>query len=93
MAANLEATISQPLPAEGLQHLATGARARVVGFSGGSRAYLRRLLAMGLIPGAELTVVRRAPLGDPILVEILGFQLSLRAQEAAVVQVQESPGG
>jgi ferrous iron transport protein A len=49
---------------------------------------MRRLLAMGLIPGAEFRVVRRAPLGDPVEIEVLGFLLSLRAGEAAGLEIE-----
>jgi len=46
---------------------------------------------MGLVPGAEFTVVRRAPLGDPVEIEVLGFLLSLRADEAAGLRVRDAP--
>ncbi len=73
---------------QALGELAPGARARVAGYASPSRPYLRRLLAMGLIPGAEFTVLRRAPLGDPIEIELLGFRLSLRANEAAALVIE-----
>lgn len=44
-------------------------------------AYRRKLLAMGVMPGARLQVKRIAPLGDPIQFEINGFSLSLRRRE------------
>jgi ferrous iron transport protein A len=47
----------------------------------------RRLLEMGLLPGTELRVVRRAPLGDPIEVRLRGYSLSLRKSEASGVTV------
>lgn len=47
----------------------------------------QRLLEMGLTPGAEIQVVRFAPLGDPIDIKIRGYHLSLRRQEAEVIQV------
>ncbi len=42
----------------------------------------KRLVEMGFCQGVEGIVVRRAPLGDPIQVEILGYQVSLRVSEA-----------
>jgi len=75
-----------------LAELPSGTRARVAGYNSPSRAYLRRLLAMGMIPGAEFTVVRRAPLGDPVEIMLLGFRLSLRADEAASVLIEEVRG-
>lgn len=47
-----------------------------------------RLMEMGLIPGTELRFVRRAPMGGPIEVEMRGFHLSLRAQEASNIIVK-----
>ena len=49
----------------------------------------RRLLEMGLLPGTELEVVRRAPLGDPIEVRLRGYSLSLRKSEASGVAVAQ----
>lgn len=46
-----------------------------------------RLLAMGLLPGCEVTVVQLAPLGDPLEIEFRGMRLSLRKSDAAVLRV------
>lgn len=46
-----------------------------------------RLLEMGLTPGTEIEIVRFAPMGDPIDIKIRGYHLSLRHQEAEVIQV------
>jgi ferrous iron transport protein A len=48
----------------------------------------RRLLEMGLIAGTEFTLVRFAPLGDPLVLKILGYQLSLRKEEAVHIKVE-----
>lgn len=53
-----------------------------------AKPFRRKLLAMGVTPGCEVTVVRFAPLGDPIQVEMRGFQLCLRKSEAAVINVE-----
>jgi ferrous iron transport protein A len=53
----------------------------------GGDAVAVRLLEMGLTPGAEVRFVGRAPLGDPIEVEVRGYRLSLRRSEAARVAV------
>ena len=47
-----------------------------------------RLFALGLLPGTEVTVVRVAPLGDPVEVEFRGMRLSLRKADAAAVRVE-----
>jgi Fe2+ transport system protein FeoA len=48
---------------------------------------------MGLTPGAAVRVVRFAPLGDPIDIEIRGYHLSLRKHEASSVGISEGPSG
>ena len=52
-----------------------------------------RLREMGFMPGERLRLVRRAPLGDPIEVEIGGAHLALRHAEAALIHVRIIPGG
>lgn len=46
-----------------------------------------RLREMGLLPGTRIKLVRRAPLGDPIEIEVRGYHLSLRKGEAEQVRV------
>jgi len=53
----------------------------------GSRAFRRRLLEMGLVPGIDVRVVTVAPLGDPIQIEVRGGQWSIRRGEAAQIAV------
>ena len=48
----------------------------------------RRIMDMGVTPGVEIRVVKVAPLGDPVEVNVRGYELSLRKDEAAQVQVQ-----
>ena len=47
-----------------------------------------RLLEMGLTPGIEVVVIGTAPLGDPLEIELRGYRLSLRKNEAARVDVE-----
>lgn len=63
-------------------------KAKIVGFTPGNKAYRQKLLSMGLTPGTEFTVIRLAPLGDPIEIYVRGFSLSLRKNEANCVQVE-----
>lgn len=51
-------------------------------------AYANKLLMLGLTPGTLVRVVRAAPLGDPIQVNIRGYNLSLRRDEAHVVNLE-----
>lgn len=69
-----------------LSELTVGEEAEVLRITARG-ALRRRLLDMGLIPGARLFVEGVAPLGDPIAVRVKGFTLSLRQKEAAGVMV------
>jgi ferrous iron transport protein A len=71
-----------------LKDLAVGERGRVAGYSEGGRAYRKKLLAMGLTPGIELSVVRVAPMGDPVEVRVRGTSVSLRKGEAEALHVE-----
>ena len=51
-----------------------------------------RLYEMGLVPGTEVTVTRVAPLGDPLELEVRGYTLSIRRQEARGVRVGKAEG-
>jgi ferrous iron transport protein A len=73
-----------------LRDLAAGDTGRVVGFAEGSKAYRRKLLAMGLTPGIEFSITRYAPMGDPVEIRVRGFSLSLRKAEAQALQVERT---
>ena len=47
----------------------------------------RRLLDLGLLPGTPIRALRQAPLGDPGIFELRGYQLCLRRSETARVEV------
>ena len=57
----------------------------VVKTVGGEGALRRRLFDMGVTPGAEITLRKKAPLGDPIEVKLRGYELTLRKTEAELV--------
>lgn len=67
-----------------LDSLKAGESGRISSISGVGEIR-RRLMEMGLLPGSTIKVVRYAPLGDPIDVEIRGYHLSLRRSEASQV--------
>jgi ferrous iron transport protein A len=69
-----------------LNELAIGGKARVTSVVGADEVSTR-LMEMGLTPGATLTVLGAAPLGDPIELELRGYRLSIRKSEAARVEV------
>lgn len=54
---------------------------------GGPRAFRRRLMELGLVPGTAISVVNVAPLGDPLELSVRGCRLSIRRNEAALVEV------
>ena len=70
-----------------LADIPVGSRVRV-GMVGGDDAISLRLMEMGLTPGVELALIGTAPLGDPLEVELRGYRLSLRRNEAARVAVE-----
>ena len=67
---------------------AAGDRGRIVGLERGDRSYRERLLSMGLTPGTEFSVVRLAPLGDPVELNVRGYAVSLRKTEAQLLRVE-----
>ena len=69
-----------------LRELKPGESARVETV-GGQGALRQHFLDMGVIPGAELTVVRLAPLGDPMELRIHGYELTLRLADAEQIGV------
>lgn len=70
-----------------LAELSPGEQCRVVGIAeGGSTRH--RLLEMGLTRGAAVQMIRVAPLGDPIELQVRGYRLSVRKAEAATVMVE-----
>ena len=58
---------------------------------GGEGALRQHFLDMGVIPGAEVTVVKYAPMGDPVELQIQGYELTLRLDDAAKIGVQKLP--
>ena len=54
---------------------------------GGSGELRQHFLDMGMIPGAEVTVVKLAPMGDPMELQVHGYELTLRLAEAAQIEI------
>ena len=78
-----------PVP---LSELPTGSRARVVEIRGSGK-HQRRMMDMGLVPGAEVVVVREAPLVDPVEYRVKGTAIAMRRAEAHAVLVEEMDHG
>ncbi|MFT3783464.1 MAG: FeoA family protein [Nibricoccus sp.] len=72
-----------------LSELSAGTQGVVREFPRQGAAFLR-LREMGLMPGVSVTLVRVAPLGDPIEIKVRGYSLSLRKSEAEHILVETS---
>ena len=70
-----------------LNLLEPGSKAKVIQITGRGSAR-RRILDMGMVPGAEIEVIRKAPMGDPLEFLVKGYNLSLRKAEAELIVVQ-----
>lgn len=70
-----------------LSQLAVGDAARVVAVEGGGSMAVR-LLEMGLTPGTRVELIKRAPMGDPLEVQVRGYHVSLRRAEARLVRIE-----
>ena len=70
-----------------LKDLAVGQRATVVKVHG-QGAVKRRIMDMGITRGAEIAVRKVAPLGDPMELNVRGYELSVRKADAQMVEVE-----
>ena len=70
-----------------LKDVKAGQRARIVKLHG-EGAIRRRIMDMGLTRGIEVSVRKLAPLGDPIELTVRGYELSLRKEDAEMVEVE-----
>ena len=71
-----------------LNELQIGSTATILSV-GGEGALRQHFLDMGLIRGAEVTVVKYAPMGDPIELKIHGYELTIRLDDAEKIEVKE----
>lgn len=65
----------------------------VVRSVGGEKAFRLRLAELGLTPGTQVQLCRRAPLGDPIEIFLRGYALSIRLREARQIEVERGQKG
>jgi ferrous iron transport protein A len=74
-----------------LSDLELGQKAKIIGFDACNAACRQKLFACGLIPGAEVSIVRVAPLGDPLQIRLDGdVMLSIRRSEGYNVKVERA---
>ncbi len=70
-----------------LRDVKPGETIRVVKING-TGAVRRRIMDMGVTKGAEITVRKVAPLGDPVEVTVRGYELSIRKEDAQSIEVE-----
>ena len=75
-----------------LSELNIGQSARIVNV-GGEGALRQHFLDMGVIPGVTVTLKKAAPLGDPLQLELYGYALTLRKDDAGKIRVAPLPSG
>ena len=66
-------------------------KSAVITSVGGKGALRQHFLDMGMIPGAEVTVVKFAPMGDPMELQVHGYELTLRLAEAEQIEIEQIP--
>ncbi len=74
-----------------IRDLQVGQHARVTGYVTNDRDYRHKLLRMGMVKLAEFKLVRVAPLGDPVVIELRGSSLTLRKAEADAIAIDVIP--
>ncbi|RKT44968.1 FeoA family protein [Thiocapsa rosea] len=79
-------------PSRTLNDIPPGQRVRIRGHRSAG-AVRQRLLDLGLMPNTVVTMVRSAPLNDPIEIRLAAGSITLRRQEAATVEVEEPDAG
>ena len=72
----------------GIGDLSMGERAVVRGFTKGSGSLRERLISMGLARGTVFIMGKKAPMGDPIEIEVRGYRLSLRKEEGDLLLIE-----
>ena len=71
-----------------LDSLKPGQMAEVISVKGQGTSLRRRLLDMGITPKTKITMVKAAPLGDPIELNVRGYSLTIRKSDAELVEVK-----
>lgn len=70
-----------------LKDVLPGEKVKVMKFSADSAAK-RRIMDMGITKGTDITVVKTAPLGDPVEINVRGYELTLRKFDAETILVE-----
>lgn len=72
--------------------LSIGDTAIITGYEKKPGPYREKILSMGLTKGTKFTLKKKAPMGDPVEIEVLGYKLSLRKVEADIIKIEKFTG-
>ncbi|MDD9892970.1 MAG: FeoA family protein [Gammaproteobacteria bacterium] len=70
-----------------LSQLAVGSSATVTGFTE-FNTHVQRIMALGLVEQTAITLIRKAPAGDPLELNVMGDRLSIRGEDAKRILVE-----
>ncbi|MFA0897501.1 ferrous iron transport protein A [Vibrio cholerae] len=73
-----------------LSQMQAGERGIILALDGLSGTVRKKLMVMGVLPNTEVVLIRRAPMGDPLQVEVRGVSIALRENIAANIDVERA---
>ncbi|MFA0084558.1 iron transporter FeoA [Vibrio sp. 10N.286.49.C2] len=73
-----------------LAELQVGSSGTITALSGLSTDVRKKLMVMGILPNTEIKVIRRAPMGDPLQIEVRGVSLAIRNAIAQSIEVESA---
>ncbi|HDI3194262.1 TPA: ferrous iron transport protein A [Vibrio cholerae] len=73
-----------------LSQMQAGERGIIFALDGLSDTVRKKLMVMGVLPNTEVVLIRRAPMGDPLQVEVRGVSIALRENIAANIDVERA---
>ncbi|TQP31146.1 FeoA family protein [Vibrio cholerae] len=73
-----------------LSQMKAGERGIILALDGLSDTVRKKLMVMGVLPNTEVVLIRRAPMGDPLQVEVRGVSIALRENIAANIDVERA---
>lgn len=71
-----------------LSNLEQGQNATVISFNDMTNEVRKKLMVMGILPKTPITLIRRAPMGDPLQVEVRGVSIAIRSAIADAIEVE-----
>ncbi|WP_275722677.1 FeoA family protein [Vibrio furnissii] len=73
-----------------LSDLKAGESGQILALNGLSTDVRKKLMVMGLLPNTQVTLIRRAPMGDPLQVDVRGVSIAVRESIAAAIDVEKA---